>query len=963
MTFYTSCRKKKIISSGAVIFMAIVLSTSIVFSPPAHARGLKALFETVQNTVGSTVRFVRSWKSNPVREYMDEWDEISQNILRLQGNSPQDLEEISRLKARKIQLEEAIATRDPSEIQGEIARIHSERPGGSETPTAREEFLQKVLSARAKVEEHFRPGGMRLDPNRVAQTPTPIDPKRARTLHAVSEDLVARQISNPSAPDIHPLLKSSLSALADKDKKVSLISADSGVGVTTGMDSFAKAIGRGDVPSLAEYRVLKINILSVERELDKYVKAGKNRDVKTFVDKLFTEISSESEVGPVLIFVDSLHPLASSSTETVNDLHRLPLEVFDALSRRIEREQLDNVRLVGAVANRHYTSVSEHLKSGERSIHRIDFQEVANFSTLRLEALRIAKEHEVFVPDEVIKAAIKLSKDFIKRSGEGYTKNAMEILEEAMLNVARARSMFEPKEIPELKSRIAVVFNDLQQMGEAVGVGHKVYREIALNEWARLEGEVKRIASEVEGFAVSSQLRNRINDLFDAVEKMQGVSSVNFREVDARLSEVKREIKDWISERNDSQQKMVRLSIGDLVDVAVVKHKEQMSNVNRFVLTERLKLEVLDISERDRYWDQIRRNFREKYAGHEEVVETFLTVYRRAVEGFGRDKGPMATFLLIGKPGTGKTYFAEVAARIIGSADAILRAEAQFLQSKEAMASFMKGAPAGYVRSEEPSILLDYMMKNRYGIILFDEALRATGEGHSALKEGLLQFREAKKLRDFKGNEADLDGQLLVLTDNVFQDMTVRNPDGSYRFPEFSREELGKLSAFEHSEFMRSRLIELARERSNGNAAAEAAHVFSEANLRGIDYIFFYGEFTRDEIRDMYKLMVKSLFLKRIEAKKTIINVRDEVIESLVERTLVDANASDIRRQFEILVEGSRSVDGHAILSEDLREGAFIDVFINEAGEIVWRVIDDLTDKQIHEHAVRLYDEVVKFWN
>lgn len=159
---------------------------------------------------------------------------------------------------------------------------------------------------------------------------------------------------------------------------------------------------------------------------------------------------------------------------------------------------------------------------------------------------------------------------------------------------------------------------------------------------------------------------------------------------------------------------------------------------------------------------------RRRVIGQDRAVDAVARSVRSAAAGLGECDGPLASFLLTGRTGTGKTELARALGReIFHTPDhsGIVRIDC----SEYALAheySKLIGSPPGYVGHDDGGQLTDAVAAHPESIVLFDEVEKA----HPKLHNLMLQVLEEGALTDGKGRRVAFDRAIVVMTSNCGAD-------------------------------------------------------------------------------------------------------------------------------------------------------------------------------------------------
>ena len=149
--------------------------------------------------------------------------------------------------------------------------------------------------------------------------------------------------------------------------------------------------------------------------------------------------------------------------------------------------------------------------------------------------------------------------------------------------------------------------------------------------------------------------------------------------------------------------------------------------------------------------------------GQEEAVKKVCRAIRTGLSGLRDENRPIASVLLTGPTGVGKTELCRILAKeLYGKEDAMIRLDMTEYMEKHSVSRLI-GAPPGYVGHEDGGKLTEAVRRRPYCIVLLDELEKA----HPDVAGILLQIMEEGVLTDSMGRRVSFKNAVIAMTSNV----------------------------------------------------------------------------------------------------------------------------------------------------------------------------------------------------
>lgn len=208
----------------------------------------------------------------------------------------------------------------------------------------------------------------------------------------------------------------------------------------------------------------------------------------------------------------------------------------------------------------------------------------------------------------------------------------------------------------------------------------------------------------------------------------------------------------------------------DIVDSAGAQAKlaGQKSVTHSHIINATAKLakipqHMIDIQERNQI-ESLSARLKDRVYGQDHVIDTLEEAIVLSKSGIEPKTRPIGSYLLTGKTGTGKTYFAKSLATELGVK--LIRFDMSEYQEKHTVAKLI-GAPPGYVGHGDGGsgggLLTSAVENDPNCILLLDEIEKAAPE----VTQILLQVMDDGRLTSSSGNTVDFSSCILLMTSNL----------------------------------------------------------------------------------------------------------------------------------------------------------------------------------------------------
>lgn len=210
----------------------------------------------------------------------------------------------------------------------------------------------------------------------------------------------------------------------------------------------------------------------------------------------------------------------------------------------------------------------------------------------------------------------------------------------------------------------------------------------------------------------------------------------------------------------------------DLLDnVAVGARREGRTTLDRPMILAALArmrgLPISDLQADDRTrLSELAENLRRRVVGQNQAIDRIASLLINRRMGLGDSERPLATLLLAGPTGVGKSETAKaIAAEFFGDPGRLIRIDLGEFTDPSAINKLL-GAPPGFIGSGQDSALVRGLHQHPAAVVLLDEVEKA----HADLLKPLLALLDVGRVTSARGETLDARQCVFVLTTNALVD-------------------------------------------------------------------------------------------------------------------------------------------------------------------------------------------------
>ncbi|KDN52082.1 P-loop containing nucleoside triphosphate hydrolase protein [Tilletiaria anomala UBC 951] len=611
-------------------------------------------------------------------------------------------------------------------------------------------------------------------------------------------------------------VRRTLQVLARRTKSNPVLLGPAGVGKTAIMEGLAQRIANREVPeSLLDKSVKSLDLAGL------LAGAGVRGMFEERIKALLQEI--EKQEGKIILFIDEIHMLfglgkAEGALDAANMMKPL-------LARGV-------LRLCGATTFEEYRNTIEKDAALARRFQPVMVKEPSLSATISiLRGLRGRYEafHGIGISDSALVTAAQYAERYL--SERKNPDAAIDLLDEAA-SALRLQQESKPEAIESLERNVITMQIELESLRHETDIASKSRRDTLEIELRDKKEEMERLT------AVWNEEKRKLDDVRDIKEKLEDAQvelermtrEGNLQRVAELQYAVIPELKKRLPQEDEDGSSQEGQQGQDDKDQGSFLHDRVTSEDIAAVVARTTGIPVSNLLRGDRErLLHIEDSLRQRIVGQDEALTTMAEAIRLSRAGLQSQTKPLASFLMLGQTGTGKTETCKaVADFLFDSKDALIMLDCSELSEQHSISKLV-GAPPGYIGYDQAGGLTERVRRKPYSIILFDEIEKAA----RSVQMVLLQILDEGKLTDAQGRQVDFRQTIVVCTSNlgaeVLSESGATTPDG-------------KLTC-----------------RAKESVSSAVQHALPPELLNRFDEILHYNRLSRDSLRGIVDIRLKEI--------------------------------------------------------------------------------------------------------
>ncbi|KAG1749992.1 P-loop containing nucleoside triphosphate hydrolase protein [Suillus paluster] len=533
--------------------------------------------------------------------------------------------------------------------------------------------------------------------------------------------------------------------LCRRTKNNPVLIGEPGVGKTSIAEGLAQRIVNRDVPASLIGRLFSLDMGAL------MAGAKYKGEYEERIKSVLNEVEKSSEDGTsIILFVDELHLIMAGRGAEGGGMDAGNL--FKPLLAR------GKLRCIGATTLSEYRKYIETDAALERRFAQVLVNEPSvpeTISILRGIREKYEVHHGVRILDGALISAATLAHRYL--TSRRLPDSAIDLVDEACASVRVTRET-SPEAIDKLQRRKLELEVEIHALEREKDQASQERLSVARKAIADVDDQLKPLRAAYE---LEKRKGDEINEVRRKIDELRAKADEAERRYDlATASDLRYYALPDLQNRLETlQAKKVEEDdkIGGGTDtvtpeqIAEIVGRWTAIPVTRLMSTEKEKLLRME------------RILTDSVVGQPEAVKAVANAIRLSRSGLADAQRPIASFLMAGPSGTGKTLLSKTLATLLfDSPDAMIRIDGSEYSEKHSIARLI-GAPPGYVGHDTGGQLTEYVRRKPYCIILIDEIEKASREFVLLF----LQVLDDGRLTDGQGRVVDFRNTVIIMTSNL----------------------------------------------------------------------------------------------------------------------------------------------------------------------------------------------------